>query len=104
MGARVPLLEAVAELGIAASLLRRIPADGVNREDLHARLDATRFATVAEFADSTWGQTDLAFLDFDDEMEVADADWSVGLLGRLIILLLFDPRADPGLADPVCAN
>jgi hypothetical protein len=76
MGARVPLLEAVAELGIPQPLLRRIPADGVNPEDLHARLDATRFAAVAEFADWTWGQTDLAFLDFDDEVEVADADWS----------------------------
>jgi hypothetical protein len=76
MGARVPLLEAVAELSIPQTLLRRIPADGINPENLHARLDATRFAAVAEFADWTWGQTDLTFLDFDDEVEVADADWS----------------------------
>ena len=31
---------------------------------------------AAEFADWTWGQTDLAFLDCDDEVEVVDAEWS----------------------------
>ena len=76
MGARVPLLEAVADLGIPQAQLRRIPAEGMSPGDLHARLDGTRFSAVADFADWTWGQTDLAFLDFDDEMEVADADWS----------------------------
>jgi hypothetical protein len=76
MGARIPLLEAVAELGVPYSVLRRIPAEGVSPSDLHTRLDGTRFSAAAEFADWTWGQTDLAFLDFDDEMEIADADWT----------------------------
>src|SRR5205814_1200040 len=62
--------------GISQAALRRIPAEGVSPADLHARLDGTRFSAVAEFADWTWGQTDLAFLDFDDEMEVAYADWT----------------------------
>jgi hypothetical protein len=83
MGTRVPLLEAVANLGIPQTLLRRVPADGVSPEDLHARLDGTRFAAVADFADWTWGQTDLAFLDFDDEVEVADADWSDEVIQEL---------------------
>ena len=51
-------------------------ASGVTPADLHTRLDGTRLAAVAEFADWTWGQTHLAFLDFEDEVEVADADWS----------------------------
>lgn len=76
MRARVPLLEAVEALGVPRVALRRVPHDGVSPTDLHAKLDGTRFAAVAEFADWTWGQTDLAFLDFDDEVEVGDADWS----------------------------
>ena len=39
-------------------------------------MDGTPYAAAAEFADWTWGQTDLIFLDCDDEMEVVDAEWS----------------------------
>src|SRR5262249_15861684 len=76
LSARVPLLEVVEGLGIARSVLQRIPAAGVSPAELHARLDGTTYSAVADFADWTWGQTDLAFLDYDDEIEVADADWS----------------------------
>ena len=50
---------------------------------LHAALDGTPHAAAAEFADWTWGQTDTAFLDFDDDMEVSDADWSDEIIQEL---------------------
>ena len=76
LGARVPLLEAVERLGVPPEVLQRVPGDGLAPADLHAALDGTPYAAVADFADWTWGQTDLAFLDCDDEMEVVDAEWS----------------------------
>jgi hypothetical protein len=76
VGARVPLLEAVEHLGVPREVLRQVPADGLAPADLHAALDGTSYAAAAQFADWTWGHTDLAFLDCDDEMEVVDAEWS----------------------------
>jgi len=76
VGARVPLLDALDTLGVPRELLLRIPAEGIDPARLHAVLDATRYAAAAEFADWTWGQTELAFLDCDDEVEIVDADWS----------------------------
>jgi hypothetical protein len=76
LGARVPLFEAIENQGVPREVLVRLPADGRSPADLHAALDAGPHAAVAEFADWTWGQTDLAFLDCDDEMEVVDAEWS----------------------------
>ena len=76
LGARVPLLEAVEGLGVPRELLQRVPGDGLEPADLHAVLDGGPYAAAAEFADWTWGQTDLAFLDCDDEVEVVDAEWT----------------------------
>jgi hypothetical protein len=76
VGARVPLLEAVQGLGISYEVLLRIPADGIPPDDLHAALDGTPNSALAEFADWTWGQTDLAFLDCDSDMEVVDTGWT----------------------------
>jgi enamine deaminase RidA (YjgF/YER057c/UK114 family) len=57
-------------------VLQRVPGDGLAPAELHAVLDGTPYAAAAEFADWIWGQTDLIFLDCDDEMEVVDAEWS----------------------------
>ena len=76
LGARVPLLEAVESLGVPRELLVRLPGDGVSPGDLHAALDGGPYTAAADFADWTWAETELAFLDCDDEMEVVDADWS----------------------------
>ena len=77
VGARVPLLQSLAEhVSIPHDLLVRIPDDGIRPTDLHTALDNTPYAAAAEFADWTWGQTDLAFLDCDDDVEVVDAEWS----------------------------
>jgi hypothetical protein len=76
LGARVPLLEAVEGLGVPRELLQRVPGDGLEPADLHAVLDGGPYAAAADFADWTWGQTDLAFLDCDDEVEVVDAEWT----------------------------
>jgi hypothetical protein len=76
-GARVALLEAVQErTALPRRLLLRIPRDGLSPAELHAALDGTSFLPVAEFADWTWGQTGLAFLDCDDEVEVVDVNWT----------------------------
>lgn len=74
--ARVPLLEAVEGLGVPRQLLLRIPADGLSPAHLHTALDDGQYAAAAEFADWTWGETELAFLDCDDETEVVDVEWS----------------------------
>jgi hypothetical protein len=77
LGARVPLLEAVERrTGLARKLLQRLPNNGFKPAELHRALDQTRFAAAAEFADWTWGMTELACLDFDDEIEIADAEWT----------------------------
>ena len=65
------MLEAVADLRIP----RLIPVEGISPTDLHTTLDGTRFLALPKFADWTWGQTDRALLDLDDEIEVAGADW-----------------------------
>ena len=83
LGARVPLLEAVQNLGVPRELLLRVPEDGLSPAALHAALDGTPHAAAAEFADWTWGQTDTAFLDFDDDMEISDADWSDEIIQEL---------------------
>jgi hypothetical protein len=70
------LLDALDTLGIPRDVLLRIPAEGIEPGRLHAVLDGTPYAAAAEFADWTWGQTDVAFLDCDDELEIVDADWS----------------------------
>jgi hypothetical protein len=76
-GARVALLEAVqGRAALPRQLLFRIPGDGLSPAELHAALDGTSFLPVAEFADWTWGQTGLAFLDCDDEVEVVDVEWT----------------------------
>ena len=72
---RLPLLDA-AEAHVPGDLLTRIPAGGLTPADLHARLDGTPYVALAEFADWQWGQTETAFLDLDDEVEVYDAEWS----------------------------
>jgi hypothetical protein len=76
LGARVPLLETVEHLGIPREVLLRVPDDGLAPPALHAALDGTPLSAAADFADWTWGQTGTAFLDFDDDMEISDADWS----------------------------
>ncbi len=76
VGARVVLLEAVEGLGIARELLLRLPSDGLAPQDLHRALAETPYAAAADFADWTWGQTDLAFLDCDDDTEVYALDWT----------------------------
>lgn len=77
VGARVPLLQSLEQrASIRHDLLARIPEDGIRPTDLHTALDNTPYAAAAEFADWTWGQTNLAFLDCDDEVEVVDAEWS----------------------------
>jgi hypothetical protein len=53
-----------------------IPADGFTPTELHAQLDDTPYAAAAAFADWLWGCTGTVFLDFDDEVEVSDADWT----------------------------
>jgi hypothetical protein len=76
IGARVPLLEAVEQLQVPRGLLQRLPPGGMDPRQLHAALDGSEYAAAAEFADWTWGQTELAFLDCDAEVEVMDAEWS----------------------------
>jgi hypothetical protein len=83
LGARVSLLETVQNLGVPRELLLRVPEDGLPPTALHAALDGTPHAAAAEFADWTWGQTDTAFLDFDDDMEISDADWSDEIIQEL---------------------
>ena len=83
LGARVPLLETVQNLGVPRELLLCVPEDGLSPAALHAALDGTPHVAAAEFADWTWGQTDTAFLDFDDDMEISDADWSDEIIQEL---------------------
>ncbi len=76
LDSRLSVLDAAEQLGIARDALAGIPPAGLTPAELHARLDGTPFAGAADFADWTWAQTETAFLDFDDETEVGDADWA----------------------------
>jgi hypothetical protein len=73
---RVPLLVAC-EAHVSKSLLEAIPERGLHPNVLHERLDGTEFAAAAEFADWLWSSTGTAFLDFSDEEELYDADWTI---------------------------
>jgi hypothetical protein len=72
---RVPLLDAC-EAHVPAALLREIPQEGIAPALLHERLDDTPYQAVADYADWLWGDTGTVFLDFDDEVDVSDADWT----------------------------
>ena len=61
--ARVPLLEQCAE-HVGKDLVKRIDAEGWDRETLHRLLDGTRFEAAALFADWVCQQTGTAFLDW----------------------------------------
>lgn len=81
-GAHLALLESLEPLVPLATLLR-IPLGGVETATLHARLDGGRFGAAAEFADWVWGETGTAFLDFDDTVEIHDADWTREIVDAL---------------------
>lgn len=82
MDSRVPLLDA-AERSVPAAVLREVPAGGLEPDELHARLDGTPYAGAAAFADWLWGDTGMVFLDYDDEVEVMDADWTPDVVAAL---------------------
>lgn len=72
---RIPLLEAVAAL-LPHELVADIPRAGIHPDEHHKRLDDTPYAAAAEYCDWLWCQTNTAFLDIDDEIEVVDDEWS----------------------------
>jgi hypothetical protein len=72
---RIPLLDAC-EAHVPRTLVSEIPDGGLSPLELHERLDGTRFAAAAAYADWLWAETGSAFLDLDEEIEVADADWT----------------------------
>jgi hypothetical protein len=72
---RVPLLDAC-EAHVPRTLLSQIPDGGLSPAELHQRLDGTRFAAAAAYADWLWAETGSVFLDLDEEIEVTDADWT----------------------------
>lgn len=74
-GARVALLDA-AETYVDRDDLTRTPPGGFTPATLHTRFDGASCVALAEFADWLWGETDTAFLDLDDEVEVLDAEWT----------------------------
>lgn len=74
-GTRLPFLEGLAGRW-PQGVLDRIPADGYSPRRLHAAVDGTRYAAAAEYIDWLWAQTDNPFLDFGQEIEVYDAEWS----------------------------
>lgn len=73
---RVPLLD-WAEARVPPEVLTRLPPHGFSPAELHAQFDGTSCVAIAEFADWLWGDTATAFLDYDDEVEVMDADWTL---------------------------
>ena len=83
LDSRVSVLDAVEQLGISRDVLDEIPRTGLTPAELHARFDGTPLVGAADFADWTWGQTATAFLDFDDETEVGDADWTLEIVQDL---------------------
>jgi len=90
----VPLLVACEEY-VPKALLQEIPGRGIHPHTLHERLDTTRFAPAAEFADWVWSSTGSAFLDFSDENEIYDADWTT----TNVALLVEQWRVAKGLLD-----
>jgi hypothetical protein len=72
---RISLLDAC-EAHVPRALLHDIPEEGLSPVQLHERLDDTPYAAAAGFADWLWGETGTVFLDFDDDIEVVDADWT----------------------------
>lgn len=60
--ARIPLLEKVADL-VGKEIAELIPKEGWNQKELHNRLDGTKYAPVAAYADWVWQSTGLALLD-----------------------------------------
>jgi hypothetical protein len=81
-GSRVALLDAAAA-HVPRDVLAGLPAEGIEPQALHERLDGTPFAAAAEFADWLWGQTGTVFLDVDDETEVTDAEWTPEIVREL---------------------
>lgn len=72
------------DAGVRAADLARLPPDGVDRRDLHARLDGTPWAAAAEFADWLMSDTGTCFLDYSDEVEILDNDaWDPDYLADL---------------------
>jgi hypothetical protein len=95
---RIPLLDAVSG-ALPAEQVARIPRQGLHPTQLHERLDGTRFAAAAEFADWLWSSTGTIFLDADDEVEIYDAEWS-----REVVLALAEEwRAAAPIMDRVKA-
>lgn len=79
---RIPLLDAC-EAHVSRSLLGQIPDGGLSPAELHERLDGTRFAAAAAYADWLWAETGSVFLDLDEEIEVSDADWTLEIVEEL---------------------
>lgn len=75
-GTRVPLLEGLAGAGVPGELLAPLAGGGLPPDLLRARLGGGPFAAVCDFADWVRSDTGLAFLDFSDEDQLSDADWS----------------------------
>ncbi|MDE3073918.1 MAG: hypothetical protein KGJ86_00690, partial [Chloroflexota bacterium] len=82
LGTRVPLLDEVSKK-VGLEVLQRIPDNGFSPKRLHAALDGTPFSAVADYIDWMWGMTNTTFLDFDNEMEVTDADWEMEIVQEL---------------------
>jgi hypothetical protein len=82
-GAHLALLESLEPL-VPLDTLLRLPLGGLPAETIHARLDGGRFTAAAEFADWIWGATGTAFLDYDDTVEIYDADWTRGIVDELV--------------------
>lgn len=72
---RIPLLDACEAL-VPPTLLHDIPESGLSSAQLHEQLDDTPYAAAAGFADWVWGETGTVFLDFDEDIEVVDAEWT----------------------------
>jgi len=71
--ARIALIEEAARL-VGKEIAGKIPDDGWPPAELHRRLDGTKHAAVAAFADSVWHDTGLALLDNDMECELPEWD------------------------------
>jgi hypothetical protein len=82
LDSRIPLLEAVAA-HVPHALVADLPDGGLDPGELHERLDGTPYAAAAEFADWLWGDTGTVFLDYDDEIEIVDADWTPEVVAEL---------------------
>jgi len=64
--ARVPILEEVKNL-VGSQIAEQIPKEGWQPDELHRRLDGTKYEPIASFADWVWQDTGLALLDNDYE-------------------------------------